>query len=1837
MKSGARWRILSALAMVLLLLTTLQDLTAVDNNDHEILDESVNSIQPLVWGDDVRVAQTIPDDDTQVASGKPDGNYGDSGSLYVQSASPSTSWGNERTWLRFSSDRLLPQGVQVRYAALRLYLYKADRNGDLTISCHHSTNTTWNEDDLTWNKQDGISATPLDTRIIPSGLEREWVEFNVTSQVADSDINLTLVIRAQNEDSSPMRTLNFDSKERDDRTAPRLRIFYKGDPEENDVLKVFHFGDIHSRLLPHDLDFPDENDISIFENAGGAAAFTTKMVELKDGSPDSLVLLSGDYFEGGLLGDFNGGQGTLDWFELLNSKLEDTGGKGIDAAVVGNHDIRNPDFISGMKSSSIDFISANIHDRSTGSPYFEPYKIVNTTNGRVGILGYSSDEYSDFGGSFSTSLEMVECVWSDEDPTTIDIREYTRELREDHGCDQVILLMHSGHSDLVVGDYPLLRVDEDIRPPELVVAGHWHTSTETAWQPSRLDYMTTVVEAGPYLQFIGEVDLNGDGHFIDGRTHPIRSDAITGDGDVNDLISDLMVELNNTGPDHDMNEVIGHTSVDLILDKDKWWTISEHPWYGDFTAGMWITDSMIFQAGEEGIDVDLAVQSGGGIRRDIAAGPITYREIYETYPWTDDRMVIVERTGRQIRDYLEEEDLSPALSAGWEVLSDDGVIHSIKVNGTPISNQTSYHVAISEYMFENEDWGSSSTTTQISIRDSVVSYTSGFNSSSPYSPTDPRYHVDDTQWSGQFRAVVTMMDDTESETIYETAFLRLLEATDSTVSRIGKYVPEGLVKSNGDINPFHQMSEVMWYRSHLGFNDGLLKPGDIVNIKVEGGFHDGNPQVLDQEGILGQGIEFEISGHDPSLVRADYISCFDDLDTDFNENHFIKFYGYRESESTVSDSRDDLRTLKDVGGFNDAILPGTYGELLMIDAILTSEGDSREIRVAGAEVVTHGFPPCSKISSKHPYEYTGSRIPLEASSNDADGKVESLEVFYSYSADNLSFTDPASARIFESEPYRFNFIFDEGGGYYSFYTRASDNRGNLEHIPVRPDLIIHVPYIPQLEIDEEVNLTAFEDEQFELEMNLTDPSVVRESYDLDLETNAPFLEINGSRLYGIPSSDHLGTWWISASVSDGNSQDSVNWTLEVLNMNDPPVLMFNGSRTIMEDTNFSAWFDVYDPDIDDTHTFDFSTNATFLSFNRTNGNISGIPDYYDAGSVWINATARDSSNETGTLNITLEVVERNDAPVIHTLPINITYQDMPYTLGLNGTDEENGTDVIWNLSTSSSFLKLKTEEMVIAGIPSASDVGNWTVNISLSDMTNLTTYLNFTLEVRPEGEMFLRYNHTMNITLEEDNITTVSVPGIFPEAYLDGLKFSKTGGANIILSQNGTILNIGGKADWNGIENISIRGTRSWMEIILNISVNVTPVNDLPVILNFDVEGNDTLGWPTTMTASVTDPDIPYGDSLTISWIQRFHGEIGTGESFTHTFQAGTHNITLRVTDTTGNFTERYFEVYKVPKNGGDGIDNPDKNKTDDDDGGVSVIAILLIVGAVDVVILAGIGLLIYLRNKKEEHDKERKREPLPRIDDKELMNQLGFTDTGRGAGRNTGFSSAPLPEDPAEEPVEPVPPGLNDMEVQDPGGQRMTDLGSESDSPIEGMEIPPGPHITESSGIPPGIHQMERISPGIDPFEGGIPPGPHAPSMNDMEGPPRQDVDPFNKGDIPSPSGELELNHVDDIQGKGEDPFQGEIPPGPHAAERGIKDSGIHDSSTFDDNDPEPSRQEPAQPPVDIPPGPHSRGGGIPIGDIPRPPSGDPIGGDSPKKKSDEQLEELDVLLDSLLEDSDI
>ena len=803
-------------------------------------------------------------------------------------------------------------------------------------------------------------------------------------------------------------------------------------------LTIFHTNDTHARVTPHKWVIPGHSysTTQTFDDVGGIAYMGAKIIEKVTGQPDALVLDGGDISEGNPVGDWNGpgfpsgtyGDGTIvDYYKMLNTKLKSIpgrGGRGLDAQVVGNHDIRDITYFNNLKAAAYNattnpdgyhLLSMNICTKGTHNAYYEPYTTLTVNGIKIGIIGYTTESADSPETEVNSLIDVVKCDWSSTDTTKIHFADIVNELRNNQGCNMVILLTHMGHSGLCsitgANPTPILVDTTAAKLPEVVVSGHWHTYCETVWQPVSLNYKTIFTEAGSFQHYVGELRVDSQGKYLSSAYYPLKSSAITPDPDIASYLAQRKIDYVSapssivpTPPGVD--DIVGYTTDNLLLDNYmKWWSADEYPWSGNNTAGNWICDAVKWKAGSLFTSgCDLSLEAGGGVRSDIVAGPVKYTNIYETFPWADDTIYMVNMTGQQIYSYFKKHNCDAAMSAGWHVDANDGVPTLITFNGSPIGLSTVYKVAINNYMYLHDSIGFSTIdpapqTSTYLARTALVDFMQQTHATpqTAYSAGSPRYTLN-TEFSGGYRAVVTMMNDADTRTTFDDGFIRLLSANAETMAHRGTpQVPTSLVNADGSVNAANRLSENQWYRSYLGFKTGVLKPGDIVEVYGKGGFFGGNPEFIDQEGVQSDGVEFKIVGHDDSLAKPLEVGSISEaLDND-HKNHYVKMVVKQTGTNTVVDQNGTALTVMDVTAYAKKTLPGATNDILVLTGVPTSESYAMRFRcdsaVLGSTVGVTALPATSTLNSfVNPTVgiTSASSVTLTATATSQPGNVYSL-------------------------------------------------------------------------------------------------------------------------------------------------------------------------------------------------------------------------------------------------------------------------------------------------------------------------------------------------------------------------------------------------------------------------------------------------------------------------------------------------------------------------------------------------------------------------------------------------------------------------------------------------------------------------------------------------------------------------------------------------------------------------------------------------------------------------------------------------------------------------------
>ena len=155
--------------------------------------------------------------------------------------------------------------------------------------------------------------------------------------------------------------------------------------------------------------------------------------------------------------------------------------------------------------------------------------------------------------------------------------------------------------------------------------------------------------------------------------------------------------------EEEMSKVLSQNANDLVKDrKQPPLNTAISNLFGDATYEI---VSPIYKK-RTGNDIDFVLMNWGGIRADLAKGPVTMGDAYALMPF-ENEVVIVTMKGEKVQelvDYLIKHRLPHPLSKQVALqITQDGKIVQFTINGKPFDPNATYRVATSDYLFNGGD------------------------------------------------------------------------------------------------------------------------------------------------------------------------------------------------------------------------------------------------------------------------------------------------------------------------------------------------------------------------------------------------------------------------------------------------------------------------------------------------------------------------------------------------------------------------------------------------------------------------------------------------------------------------------------------------------------------------------------------------------------------------------------------------------------------------------------------------------------------------------------------------------------------------------------------------------------------------------------------------------------------------------------------------------------------------------------------------------------------------------------------------------------------------------
>ncbi len=376
--------------------------------------------------------------------------------------------------------------------------------------------------------------------------------------------------------------------------------------------------------------------------------------DLKTKYKNVLLVDAGDHIQGTAYGAMDKGKSVIG---MMNAAE-------YDVATLGNHE-----FDYGMQGctdavgwAEFQYVSCNFYHEQNGvrgENVLESYVMLDCGNEKLAFVGITTPEtfaksspayFQDDEGNFIYGISGG----NDGAALYADVQRAIDEARSE-GATKIIALGHLG-VDASSGAWTSEATIQNINGLDAFIDGHSHTVMEQKNVADKEGDHVVLTQTGEYFDRIGIMT-------IDSETGSITTDFIEYDAENAQLVSDiydgstlLSKESVKDIKDHWMTEIdsllgqkIGSANVTFDNydgDGNRLVRLQETN-TGDFAA-----DALYYLFDDMGLDVDLAVMNGGGIRNQAITGDLTYKLCKDIHTFGN-VACLQTVTGQQILDMLE--------------------------------------------------------------------------------------------------------------------------------------------------------------------------------------------------------------------------------------------------------------------------------------------------------------------------------------------------------------------------------------------------------------------------------------------------------------------------------------------------------------------------------------------------------------------------------------------------------------------------------------------------------------------------------------------------------------------------------------------------------------------------------------------------------------------------------------------------------------------------------------------------------------------------------------------------------------------------------------------------------------------------------------------------------------------------------------------------------------------------------------------------------------------------------------------------------------------------------
>ena len=360
----------------------------------------------------------------------------------------------------------------------------------------------------------------------------------------------------------------------------------------------------------------------------------------KNSFENSILVDAGDHVQGTAFGSMDKGKTIT---ELMNSA-------GYDLATLGNHefDYGMKGCLDAVERADFSYISCNFYhekDGVIGNTVLEPYKIIEKGGFKIAFIGITTPETFTKSTPAYFQNENGEYIYGIAGGTDGEALYNAVQNTIDSVSDKADFVVALGHLGVDLSSTPWTsrEVIQNTFGLDAFIDGHSHSVIPEEKVLDKNGNEVILTQTGEYLSNVGKMTVSKNGISCQLISFEDLKD-ISKDQKTAEIEENWKNEINKK-----LGEVIGKTEVvfDNYDENGNRLVRKQSTNTGDFSA-----DALYYLFDNMGIDVDVAVMNGGGIRNKAISGDLSYFSCKEIHTFGN-VACIQTVTGKQLLDALE--------------------------------------------------------------------------------------------------------------------------------------------------------------------------------------------------------------------------------------------------------------------------------------------------------------------------------------------------------------------------------------------------------------------------------------------------------------------------------------------------------------------------------------------------------------------------------------------------------------------------------------------------------------------------------------------------------------------------------------------------------------------------------------------------------------------------------------------------------------------------------------------------------------------------------------------------------------------------------------------------------------------------------------------------------------------------------------------------------------------------------------------------------------------------------------------------------------------------------